>query len=200
MGKIYEIFGNDAHAMTMALMEKADIASAIPAGASIGLKPNLVLAGTPESGATTHPGVLSGCIEYLQNHGFHNISVMEGSWVGDQTGRAYKICGYDKVCRKYNVPFYDLKHDDTVTVETELRPMEISRRAWEVGYLINLPVLKEHCQTTMTCALKNCKGVPARPGEAPVSHRGSDEAHCRPGGSPPPQSDHRGQYLRRSEF
>ena len=158
MGKIYEIFGNDAHAMTMALMEKADIASAIPQGASIGLKPNLVLAGTPESGATTHPGVLSGCIEYLQNHGFHNISVMEGSWVGDQTGRAYKICGYDKVCRKYNVPFYDLKHDDTVTVETELRPMEISRRAWEVDYLINLPVLKVHCQTTMTCALKNCKG------------------------------------------
>ena len=67
MGKIYEIFGDDAHAMTMELMEKADIASAIPAGASIGLKPNLVLAGTPESGATTHPGVLSGCIEYLQN-------------------------------------------------------------------------------------------------------------------------------------
>lgn len=158
MGKIYEIFGDDAHAMTMALMEKANIASVIPPKASIGLKPNLVLAGTPESGATTHPGVLSGCIEYLQNHGFHNISVMEGSWVGDQTGRAYKMCGYDKVCQKYGVPFYDLKRDDTVTVETDLRAMEISRRAWETDYLINLPVLKGHCQTTMTCALKNCKG------------------------------------------
>lgn len=59
MGKIYEIFGDDAHAMTMALMEAADIASAIDEGASIGLKPNLVLAGTPESGATTHPGVFA---------------------------------------------------------------------------------------------------------------------------------------------
>lgn len=158
MGKIYEIFGDDAHTMTMELMEKASIASAIPARASIGLKPNLVMAGTPESGATTHAGVLFGCIEYLQNHGFTDIAVMEGSWVGDQTGRAYKVCGYDKVCRKHNVPFYDLKRDDTVTVETALRPMEVSRRAWEVDFLINLPVLKGHCQTTMTCALKNCKG------------------------------------------
>ena len=158
MGKIYEIFGDDARTMTMALMEAAKVADSIAPDASIALKPNLVMAGTPESGATTHAGVLSGCIEYLQSHGFQNISVMEGSWVGDRTGRAYQVCGYDKVCRKYNVPFYDLKHDDTVTVETELRPMEISRRAWETDFLISLPVLKGHCQTTMTCALKNCKG------------------------------------------
>lgn len=158
MDKIYEIFGDDPHSMTMALMEAADIASQIAPGSSIGLKPNLVMAGTPDSGATTHAGVLSGCIEYLQNHGFENIAVMEGSWVGDRTGRAYKVAGYDKVCLKYNVPFYDLKQDETVKAETPLRTMEICKRAWETDYLINLPVLKGHCQTIMTCALKNCKG------------------------------------------
>ncbi len=158
MAKIYEIFGNDAHHMTMSLMEAAKVADMIPAGASVALKPNLVMAGTPDSGATTHAGVLSGCIEYLQSHGFANISIIEGSWVGDRTGRAYKVCGYDKVCQKYNVPFYDLKQDDTVQVNTALRTMEICRRVWEADFLINLPVLKGHCQTTMTCALKNCKG------------------------------------------
>lgn len=158
MAKIYEIFGSDAHQMTMALMEAANVADRIPEGANVALKPNLVMSGTPDTGATTHAGVLSGCIEYLQNHGIQDISVIEGSWVGDSTGRAYKVCGYDKVCQKYNVPFYDLKQDHTVQVETALRTMEICRRAWESGYLINLPVLKGHCQTTMTCALKNCKG------------------------------------------
>ena len=163
MAKIYEIFGDDAHGMTMSLLEAAKVADMIPEGASVALKPNLVIAGTPESGATTHPGVLSGCIEYLQAHGFADISVIEGSWVGDRTGRAYKVAGYDKVCQKYNVPFYDLKLDETVTVETPLRKMEICKRAWEAGFLINLPVLKGHCQTTMTCALKNCKGcIPDR--------------------------------------
>lgn len=158
MEKIYEIFGLDAHSMTLSLLEAADVASAIPAGASVALKPNLVVAGTPDSGATTHAGILSGCMEYLQAHGIRDISVIEGSWVGARTDRAMRACGYDKVCRHYNVPFYDLKQDETRRVETPLRPMDICRRALEADVLINLPVLKGHCQTVMTCALKNCKG------------------------------------------
>ena len=33
MSTIYEIFGRDAHVMTIALMERAAVAAAIPAGA-----------------------------------------------------------------------------------------------------------------------------------------------------------------------
>ena len=158
MGKIYEIYGGDAHQMTMALMEAADVAAMIPRGGSVALKPNLVVAGRPEDGATTHAGVLSGCMEYLQKHGFEKISVIEGSWVGDDTGRAFRVAGYDRVCKEYGVPYYDLKHDKTRTVQTAARPMEICCRALDADFLINLPVLKGHCQTVMTCALKNCKG------------------------------------------
>ena len=155
MSTIYEIFGRDAHAMTIALMERAEVAAAIPAGASVALKPNLVVAGRPEDGATTHAGVLSGAIEYLREHGVRDISIIEGSWVGDSTGRAFRTAGYDAVGRKYNVPLYDLKGDKTRRVDTPLRPMDICCRALDAGYLINLPVLKGHCQTRMTCALKN---------------------------------------------
>ena len=158
MAKIYEIFGINAHEMTVTLMQAANVAGMIPAGASIALKPNLVLAGEPESGATTHPGVLSGCIAYLQEQEFSNICVMEGSWVGDRTDRAMKLCGYDKVCEKYGVPFYDLKKDRVRMVHTPLRDMEITSRAMDTDFLIDLPVLKGHCQTLMTCALKNLKG------------------------------------------
>ena len=158
MAKIYEIFGTNAHDMTLSLMDAANVADMISAGTSVALKPNLVMAGTPESGATTHAGVLSGCIEYLQAHGFRNISVIEGSWVGGRTERAAHVCGYDQVCKRYNVPFYDLKKDRTRRIETPLRPMDICQKALDAGFLINLPVLKGHCQTIMTCALKNCKG------------------------------------------
>ena len=158
MPVIYEIFGSDAHEMTKALMERAGVAGQIPTGASVALKPNLVVAATPESGATTHAGVLSGAIEYLRDHGVTDISIIEGSWVGDDTGRAFRTAGYDQVGKRYNVPLYDLKHDKTRRVNSPLRPMEICCRALDAGYLINLPVLKGHCQTVMTCALKNCKG------------------------------------------
>lgn len=54
MGKIYEIFGFEPHSMTYALMERAQIASHIPAGASVALKPNLVVA-VPSGKRSHHP-------------------------------------------------------------------------------------------------------------------------------------------------
>lgn len=155
---IYEVFGNDPHEMTKSLMKAGEVAKHIPKEAHIALKPNLVQAGKPETGATTHAGVLSGCMEYLQENGFSNISVMESSWVGGNTERSMKVCGYDEVCERYAVPFFDLKKDHTVKVETPFRTMEISSMAMKADYLIDLPVLKGHCQTRMTCALKNLKG------------------------------------------
>ena len=90
MSKIYQIYGRDAHAMTLRLLEAADAIRLVPAGGSVALKPNLVVAAPPESGATTHPGVLSGCIEYFRAHGVKDISVIEGSWVGDRTMAAMR--------------------------------------------------------------------------------------------------------------
>ena len=171
-----------------------------PSGASVALKPNLVVAASPETGATTHAGVLSGAIEYLRDHGFRDISIIEGSWVGDDTGRAFRAAGYEAVGKKYSVPLFDLKRDKTRRVDTPLRPMDICCRALDADYLINLPVLKGHCQTAMTCALKKLQGLPARPGEAALPLRGADAPHRRPGRRPAAGADHRGQPLRGSGF
>lgn len=158
MSKIYEIFGTDAQHMTQTLLEAAHIADTLPAGVDIALKPNLVVAASAESGATTHPGVLSGCIEYFFDHGFRDVSIMEGSWVGDETGRAMRRAGYDSICKKYGVPFFDLKRDETESLDTAFGSIQVCKHALHAGYLVNLPVLKGHCQTAMTCCLKNCKG------------------------------------------
>lgn len=158
MGKIYQIYGRDAHEMTMKLLEASDAVRLVPSGGSVALKPNLVVAASPEGGATTHAGVLSGCIEYFQKHGVAQISVIEGSWVGDATMRAMKCAGYDKVCEKYGVPFFDLKKDAVRKVKTSVGDIDVCCRALDAGMLVDLPVLKGHCQTAMTCALKNLKG------------------------------------------
>ncbi len=158
MSKIYQIYGQNAREMTVRLLEAAEAYRLVPEGGSVALKPNLVIAGTPESGATTHAGVLSGCIEYFRDHGVSDISVIEGSWVGDETMRAMRRAGYDKVCEHYGVPFFDLKKDKTRTVKTAVGPIDICCRALDAGLLVDLPVLKGHCQTVMTCAMKNLKG------------------------------------------
>ena len=51
MSSIFEIYGTDAHSMTLQLMQAANVATMIPKGASVALKPNLVVASAPETGA-----------------------------------------------------------------------------------------------------------------------------------------------------
>lgn len=155
---IYQIYGNDAKQMTKALLFAADIKRRIPKNASVALKPNLVVAKSADSGAVTHPGILEGLIEYMLENGISNISVIEGSWVGDDTVRACRVTGVDGVLKKYGIPFCDLKRDKTKTTETAAGMLRICQKALDADVLINLPVLKGHCQTVMTCALKNLKG------------------------------------------
>ena len=144
--------------MAITLLEAHHAARLIPAGAPVALKPNLVVARPASGGATTHPDILRGTIEYLQDHGIRDITIMEGSWVGDNTRRAFDRCGYSDLARRYGVGLLDLKDDKTRSVDTPVGPIRICVHALEAGYLINIPVLKGHCQTRMTCALKNLKG------------------------------------------
>ena len=157
---ILMIHGTDYREMTRKLLEEADLSSMIGnKKAEVALKPNLVTSNPPSSGATTHPELLSGTIEYLREHGFENIVIMEGAWVGCGTSAAFRIAGYDRVCEKYNVPFVDLQRDSATKYDAKGVPIEVCDRAMAADFMINMPVLKGHSQTLITCALKNNKGI-----------------------------------------
>lgn len=154
------LHGTDGHKMARTLLEAQDAARLVPSGAPVALKPNLVVARPASGGATTHPEIVAGAIEYLLDAGVaaRDITIMEGAWVGDSTRRAFEHCGYAALERRYGVGLVDLKGDETRAVDTPVGKIQICVRALEAGFLLNLPVLKGHCQTVMTCALKNLKG------------------------------------------
>ena len=152
--------GKNYKQMTIDILKAADLASEIGDRRTlVGVKPNLVAARSPQDGATTHPEVLSGILEYLQDNGFDNLVVLEGSWVGDRTMSAARVAGLTRVCEQYKVPFHDTQADRGVKVKVQGYDLEVVESALELGYLINVPVLKGHCQTSVTCALKNHKGL-----------------------------------------
>ena len=124
----------------------------------IALKPNLVGPIPASDGATTHPEIAEAVLSYLKKNGFKRIVVMESSWVGDKTSDSLLVTGYGELCRRMDVPFWDLQEDRGFAVDAAGLELNICERVLEVDYLINLPVLKGHCQTRMTCALKNMKG------------------------------------------
>lgn len=153
-------YGSNASLMTKALMERIDIETLLPdKNASIALKPNLVVAVTADSGATTHPEIVVAIIEHLQGLGYHNISIVESAWVGDSTKEGFRVNGYIQISKQYKVPLVDVKDDAYVKKTVDGITMEVSKTILETDFLISLPVLKGHCQTAMTCALKNMKGA-----------------------------------------
>ena len=47
--------------------------------------PKQAVTSPADFGGTTHPEVVAGIIEFLQERGYSDIVVAEGSWVGDCT-------------------------------------------------------------------------------------------------------------------
>lgn len=158
--EIMMIHGTDYLNMTKELLMRAELAALIPSkNSKIGIKPNLVSPSEASYGATTHPEIVAGIIEYLMEWGFSNLIMLEGSWVGDKTADSVAVCGYDKITKQYGVPFVDMQKDDYQMVDCAGMELCLCKTPLELDFLINVPVMKGHCQTKITCALKNLKGL-----------------------------------------
>ena len=159
MDKLYIATGQDPLRMTLDLLNNVHPLKGKDKDIKIGIKPNLVCASPASQGATTHPEIVEGIIIYLQQNGFKNIRIIEGAWVGDNTKRAFKVCGYEDLSKRYNVPLVDLKDDSWVTRSYKGLDLKVCKTVFDIDYLINVPLIKGHCQTGITCALKNLKGL-----------------------------------------
>ena len=158
--EIIQIQGMEYKEMTKQLLNECALATLIPSKVSlIGIKPNLVAPVPAEFGGTTHPEVVAGIIEYLQENGFTNLQIMEGSWVGDKTEESFEVCGYRMLSEQYGVPLIDAQKEKSMPVQCGDMELQICECAKKVDFMINVPVMKGHCQTKITCALKNMKGL-----------------------------------------
>ena len=163
--EILRSYGTDCKEMTKRLLSSAGTANEIRSRCAsgntvrIGIKPNLVSPTPASFGATTHPEVAAGIVEYLLDHGFDDITIAEGSWIGDRTSDAFEYCGYNALAREYGVKLLDTQKDESIPADCAGMELNICGCVRSFDYLINVPVLKGHCQTKITCALKNLKGL-----------------------------------------
>lgn len=166
--EIIKIYGTEYKEMTLKLLKAVSLTELLKKKCrekglgkdiNIAIKPNLVTCSPASFGATTHPEIVAGLIEYLQSEGYENISIMEGSWIGDKTAEAFEYCGYNEIRDKYGVILVDTQKEASfLSTQTEIG-LNICNCVKEADFLINVPVLKGHCQTKITCALKNMKGL-----------------------------------------
>lgn len=158
--EIWRSYGKDYKEMTKRLLTRAGLEALLPApSAVIAIKPNLVTPAPASFGGTTHPEIIAGIIEFLQERSYKNIIVAEGSWVGDRTEEAFEYCGYRELAGRYGVRLLDTQKEKSFRADCAGQQLSICRCVQDWDFLINVPVLKGHCQTRITCALKNMKGL-----------------------------------------
>ena len=96
--------GTEYKKITKELLEESNLEELIgDKNKMIGIKPNMVSASDPSNGATTHTEIIAGILEYLKEHGFRRMMILEGSWVGDRTSDVFEVCGYQQICDDYDV-------------------------------------------------------------------------------------------------
>ena len=156
-------YGADVAKSAYDALAASDVARYLKAGDAVAIKPNLVVPCPALTGATTHPEAVEGIILFLRDFGVSKMKIIESSWVGGSTKRAFEECGYAALSKKYGVPLVDLKDDSSTALRHGGLEIAVCDEALGADFLLNAPVLKAHCQTRMTCCMKNLKGcIPDR--------------------------------------
>lgn len=140
-----------------ALHQALDFLQFTPLYKDVLLKPNLVRAYRSGSGNITDVRVVKAVIDVLiERYPLNSITIAESSSLTQDTHKAirssglYKLYGYRRL-----VTIQDLRRTPYQTVKNGLQRSSLLANKT----LINIPVLKGHPQVTLTCCVKNLKGL-----------------------------------------
>lgn len=151
-----------ANAVVTALAKAGDLASLIPAGGTVLVKPNLIEPYPPWRAATTHPSVVEAIVRLVADAG---CRVLVGDCAGgsdpQMTARALEISGVAGAARRAGGEVVNLQRGPRRRVNLpEARPaaVDVAAPVLDADLIINLPKLKTHSLTLLTGAVKNLYG------------------------------------------
>lgn len=128
---------------------------------SILIKPNICADYPADQGATTEPFLVEAIADLCMEAGAREVIVGEGSGVGKDTLQCMESTGWSFL-REKGIKLLDL-NKDAIPIKIKnglvLKEVKVAKAVLEIDALINVPVLKTHAATLMTCCMKNLKGI-----------------------------------------
>lgn len=124
------------------------------------IKPNFVLPRSSDSGATTNLELISALIEFIKKNGAIPILGEGAGYEFDS--QTFKILGVDKLAEKYGVEFIDFRNCPSFIKKTNnsfFPQIELPAILEKVDKIINVPKLKTHMLTRISCGMKNLMGI-----------------------------------------
>ena len=175
---IQKILNDDVKAAVFKSLELIDAKKLMKEGMTILLKPNLLQPAPPERAITTHPTIVQAVLQWVKQFNPKKIYVCDSSggfnFGESNTERAMKESGLKAVCEQEGeivecIPFEKTERR-VYKVENpfEFDEFPSSVLLHDADLIINLPKIKTHGQTTLTCCIKNMFGTVLRTNKARI--------------------------------
>jgi len=163
MGVVAKAAFTDYRESVPKALDAIGAADRLPQSGLIIVKPNLTLADPPP--VTTNVAAAEAVVEYCSSHSRAEVAIGEGCGKGD-TGEVFEATGYAKLARARGIRLIDFNTEPSVTLNhpeaVQLSEFHMPVIAQE-AFIISLPILKDHCFTVTTIAMKNMFGLASRP-------------------------------------
>jgi uncharacterized protein (DUF362 family)/Pyruvate/2-oxoacid:ferredoxin oxidoreductase delta subunit len=128
-------------------------------GQRVLLKPNLLSAKEPSRAITTHPNLVEAVAEAVREAG-------ATPFVGDSPGgavrgikRVWANTGMEEMARRTGMDLVNFEASGSKGIRFGKYTFYVSKPVLEADVIINIPKLKTHSLTLLTCAVKNMFGV-----------------------------------------
>ena len=157
------IMGGEPDAMfDLAIMELGGMGAFVKKGQKVLVKPNIGWDVVPELAANTNPLLVGRIIKHCFDAGAKEVYVFDhtcDNWVN-----CYKNSGIEKAAKSAGakvVPGNSEKYYHSIDIPggTKLKDVKVHELLLETDVFINVPILKNHNSTRMTCSLKNNMGI-----------------------------------------
>lgn len=153
--------GNRSAMLDAALAELGGIGAFVHAGQTVLIKPNIGWDAPPERGANTHPELIAHLTRLCLEAGAASVSVFDNTC--DPWELTYAHSGIAPAAREAGARIVNGK-DQSLYREVDVPGVKLQRAlvhslVLDSDVFFNVPVLKHHSGSLMTCAMKNLMGV-----------------------------------------
>ncbi|MFC1586092.1 DUF362 domain-containing protein [Fibrobacterota bacterium] len=163
MAKVAQVeFVDYESSVTMAL-DEISAGDRLPDDRLIIIKPNLTNADKPP--VTTNIKMVESVYRYCRSRTNSEIAIGEGCGSGT-TSDAFRANGYEEFAGRENIRLLDFNREKAVRLKRsdalQLKEFYVPEIVID-AFVISVPVLKDHCFTVTTCAMKNMFGIAPAP-------------------------------------
>jgi uncharacterized protein (DUF362 family) len=155
--------GEDPYAVARRALDRLDPTPV--AGHNVLLKPRGAMPLAPETGGSTHPGVIEAAIDWLRENHARAVAVAERPALGVAAQKAF-FTSLEGLCARKDVPLINIDHSSSIWLDIFegrlLQRVSATGILVDYDFIVSMPTLSTSRYSGVALSLENIAGLVAR--------------------------------------